>query len=442
MKKLLYLIVYFLSPLPIILTLYSSNPVRYGNFSAMFPMVLGSVAFTWLTWQFVISSRPKFIEKHFGMDRMYRFHGWMAIFAIIIAISHKLLEYEGTFATTLGEIALYIFIGVSGLTLVLMVDSIIAKWGIIKWIRKQLKPLKILQRRNYVILHNITIVALVMIFVHVLLSTSAKQFLSVRLIYITYFSLGAGFYLIHRLFFAKPKGIQRFIVHDVIQESPVTWTLHLRQEKNQAVEYLPGQFGFFRFFGENIPTEEHPFSISSGAVNKEFLTVTIKELGDFTSQIKKIKKGDRAVLDGPYGKFSYISYPNERETVLVAGGVGITPVLSMLRYMSEFDRERKVMLLWGINTKEDMICKEELQMIQKKMKGLSVLPVLSGQEEWDGLTGRVTADLIDTKIKELGLRAETAGIYLCGPPPMMDSIISGLKKKEKKYNLHFEKFSL
>ena len=205
---------------------------------------------------------------------------------------------------------------------------------------------------------------------------------------------------------------------------------------------MPGQFGFFRFFGENIPTEEHPFSISSGAVNKEFLTVTIKELGDFTSQVKKIKKGDRAVLDGPYGKFSYINYPNERETVLVAGGVGITPVLSMLRYMSEFDRERKIMLLWGINTKEDMICKEELQMIQKKMKGLSVLPVLSGQEEWDGLTGRVTADLIDTKIKELGIRAETVGIYLCGPPPMMDSIISGLKKKEKKYNLHFEKFSL
>ena len=442
-KKYLYLIIYFLSPIPIGVTLYNSDPLRYGTIQGLLPMLLGSFAFTWLTWQFVISARPKFIERHFGMDKLYRFHGWMAVTAILAAFVHKLLEYEGTFATTLGETALYIFAGIAGITFLLMVDSIFLKIPLVKWIRKTLKPIKILHRRNFVLLHNLTILALILIFVHVMLSSSAQQYVAVRLIYITYFIVGLSFYLIHRIFFAKPKEKQRYHVSEITQESPVMWTLKLENEKGHRNNYLPGQFGFFRFFGKNIPTEEHPFSISSGDITKNYLTVTIKELGDFTAQIKNIKKGDRAVFDGPYGKFSYLNYPQEKESVLVAGGVGITPILSMLRHMSEFDSDRKVLLLWGVNTKSDLICESEMNEIQKKMKNLEVVPVLSGKDEWNGLTGWVNSELVEAQIQKKKFNNDSAGIYVCGPPPMMDGIVSGLRRKDsKKYRIHFEKFLL
>ena len=442
-KKLLYTFIYFLSPIPIILTLYNADPVKYGIPEVLIPMIFGAVAFSWLSWQFVVSARPKFLEKEFGMAKLYGFHGIMAVIAIAAVLIHKLLEKEGTFATDIGGLAVAIFAGISAVTLILMVDSKLIKLKIVRTLRDILKPVKVLHRQNYLILHNFTILGLILMFIHVMLSSAAQQFLSVRLIYITYFTVGLVFYIVHRIFFAKPRARQRFQVIDVIEESPVMWTIKLKNEKGHEVKYLPGQFGFFRFFGENVSSEKHPFSISSGGVVKEQMAVTIKNLGDFTSKVSNIKRGDKAIFDGPFGKFSYLNFPREKETVLVAGGVGITPMLSMLRYMAEFDQDRKVLLVWGARTESDLICKEEIEEIKKKMKFLSVVPVVGEKNEWKGIIGRVSPDLIQKYMKENKFEAKHSGIYICGPPPMMDSIVQGLKNSNSdKFILHFEKFSL
>jgi len=137
MRKFLFTVVYFLSPFLLIFTLYSSNPAKYADVRLLMSMVIASMAYTWLTWQFVLSARPKFIETAFGMDKLYRVHGLMAIISLAIAAIHASVNEEilgESFMTTIGSGALAIFIVISAVTLLLMVTSVITGFAPVKLI--------------------------------------------------------------------------------------------------------------------------------------------------------------------------------------------------------------------------------------------------------------------------------------------------------------------
>ena len=97
------------------------------------------------------------------------------------------------------------------------------------------------------------------------------------------------------------------------------------------MSFRPGQFGFLSLRLNGRWQMWHPFSISS-ADTDETLSLTIKSLGDFTQRVPEVKEGDRVKLDLPYGAFSIDSFHSEKY-VLIAGGVGITPICCMLRAM-------------------------------------------------------------------------------------------------------------
>ena len=144
-KKILFLVVYFLSPMLPVVAIYNSNPSYFGA-SGFLPMILGAVAFTWLNIQLILSARVKMIEACFSLDWLYKFHGIMAIVAIILALIHKLkLEevFDESFQTKLGSIAIFIFIAASALALVFMIDTVVALIKPLKIIRKFAKKLEV-----------------------------------------------------------------------------------------------------------------------------------------------------------------------------------------------------------------------------------------------------------------------------------------------------------
>ena len=443
MKKAIFFLLYFLSPILPIAAIYLSNPGYYGG-SGLIPMVLGASAFTWLNAQLIISARPKLIESTFGLDRIFRFHSLMPVIAIIAAFVHKLIKgdsFEESLKTQLGDAAIVIFIVVSVLALVFMIDTVV------RWI----KPLGIV--RQYAIkllvgkyniqklLHNAVVAAVILVFIHVMLSYSARNAF-VKTVYIAYFAASVGFYLYHkvvmRYFLSK-----KYIVGKITEESGSMVTITLKPESGKVGRYLPGQFGFIRIQGDGISGEEHPFSLTSEPTNTDTISMTIKNLGDWTADVQKIRPGSKARLTGPYGRFSPLLYPADKAVVLIAGGVGITPMLSILRYFHKKDKDRKVILFWGINNRNELIFPDEFAAFGRDMKNFTLVPVVAREADYEGEKGYITHEILERVMKDNNTDLRDAQYFICGPAVMQKNVIKGLKSNgiSRKY-IHFESFSL
>ena len=443
MRKILFFLLYFLSPILPIAAIYLSNPGYYGA-AGFVPMVLGATAFTWLSAQLVISARPKLIESVFGLDRIYRFHSSMPVIAIVTAFVHKLLKgetFEESFKTQLGDAALIIFIIASVLGLLFLIDTLTQKIKPLMYARNIAKNAYIGKYNIQKILHNVMVIAVILVFVHVMLSYSAKNTL-VMSIYIAYFGIAMGFYLYNKVimrYFLSHK----FIVESVTTDSASMRTITMTPVNKKIFQYLPGQFGFIRIQGDGISGEEHPFSLTSEPTNKESISMTIKNLGDWTTDIQLIKPGSRAFVTAPYGRFSPLLYPKDKAVVMIAGGVGITPMLSILRYFYKNDKDRKVMLFWGINKMNEMIAPDEFMDFQHSMKNFTLVPVVARQEDYDGEKGFITPDLLERVIGNYIGSMQDAQYYICGPAIMQSKVIKGLRSKGiSKKHIHFESFSL
>ena len=119
----------------------------------------------------------------------------------------------------------------------------------------------------------------------------------------------------------------------------------------------------------------HPFSFSSSAEAADGrVAMSIRKLGDFTSAIHKVPVGQRVYLDGPYGAFT-IGNPADMH-VLIAGGVGITPMMSMIRTLADHGDKRPVILLYGSKDWESITFREELEALKARLD-LTVVHVLS-----------------------------------------------------------------
>lgn len=143
---------------------------------------------------------------------------------------------------------------------------------------------------------------------------------------------------------------------------------------------------------------EHPFSMSSNGDDLERIEFSIKALGDFTNTIKDVPSGTKAFLDGPYGVFTTDRYEDSAGFVLIAGGIGITPMMSMLVTAANRKDERPYLLIYASKKWEDITYREELEQLQQKLD-LKVLHVLrEPPEDWSGKKGYVDKQLLERYI--------------------------------------------
>lgn len=132
----------------------------------------------------------------------------------------------------------------------------------------------------------------------------------------------------------------------VRQERGDTTTLLMQPEGHPGFRFSPGQFGWLTVWGSPFSLTGHPFSFSSSAeVADGQVEMSIRNLGDFTSTIATLQVGQRVYLDGPYGAFTLGKQADLR--VLIAGGVGITPMISMIRTLADRGDRQPLMLIYG-----------------------------------------------------------------------------------------------
>jgi predicted ferric reductase len=211
----------------------------------------------------------------------------------------------------------------------------------------------------------------------------------------------------------------------VASEAPKVWTLTLEPPVNRSLQYAPGQFQFLRPHCSSVLAEEHPFSIASSPSPGGRISLTIKECGDFTATIGQMKPGDLVAVHGPFGRFSHVFHPNGDVLVFVAAGIGITPFMSMLRYMHDRRERRPVLLVYANRDAADIVFRSELAEIESSgFPALATIHILSRPSGgWVGPTGRLDV----ASLRRLCGGFSGKAFFLCCPPPMASGLIRGLR---------------
>jgi predicted ferric reductase len=201
-----------------------------------------------------------------------------------------------------------------------------------------------------------------------------------------------------------------------------TTTLVMAPDGHAGFRFTPGQFGWLTLWQGPFRITGHPFSFSSSAeAPGGQVAMTIRNLGDFTARVSSAQVGQRVWLDGPYGAFT-LGQPADMH-VLIAGGIGITPMMSMLRTLADRGDKRPAMLFYGAKDWESVTFREEIEALRSKLDLRLVFVLASPPPDWSGETGRIDAALLARHLPPPYAEHE---YFICGPNPMMDAVEAAL----------------
>ena len=231
-----------------------------------------------------------------------------------------------------------------------------------------------------------------------------------------------------------------YSVVDVRRERGSSWTVTVKPVGHSGLTFSAGQFAWLTLRASPFRAKEHPFSIASSAADKRSLEFTVKELGDFTRTIKDVKVGDVAYVDGPRGVFTCDHYRRAPSFVFIAGGIGIAPIMSMLRTLADRRDPRPLRLIYGNRRWEDVVFREEIERLGSRLD-LSVVHVLQEPPvDWLGLTGVLSEEVVRAA---LPASINDMIFFVCGPKPMSDSVQRTLHKLGVPlYRVHCELFDM
>ncbi len=211
-------------------------------------------------------------------------------------------------------------------------------------------------------------------------------------------------------------------VGSIITETPTVKTFRLRPAGKSSLPFtfVPGQFlnVAFSIGGARM---NRSYSISSSPTQRDYVDLTIRRepRGAVSRHINDLLAvGDEIETGGPVGRFTFAGTEAD-SIVLIAGGVGITPMLSISRYLTEVAWPGEIFLIYTCRTPADFIFRSELAALQRVNAKLHVTVTMSRPEgtKWEGPRGRLTKELLTETVPNLPSRR----VHLCGPPTMMDS---------------------
>lgn len=226
--------------------------------------------------------------------------------------------------------------------------------------------------------------------------------------------------------------MHKYIVQGVDQITPTTLLLTLKSKQDGSpFAFQPGQYAVINFYKKYRPSVVRCFSIVSSPTEQEILQFSMRTKGRFTKALTRLKPGDNVDVRGPYGGFVF-STERDSRAVFLAGGIGITPFMSMVRYAAVTQAPNKIDLIYSCQTQDDVPFGEELKHLQQINPNFHVTFVI-GQGPVDKFAGFQTAQgRISPELLAQFSNSETIVkpvFFICGPPPFMKAVASTLKSQ-------------
>lgn len=233
-------------------------------------------------------------------------------------------------------------------------------------------------------------------------------------------------------------------VAQIFEETPVVKTFRLVEPSGGKFpfSYLPGQFITVTIAPEGLPVKRS-YTIASAPTRRDSCEITVKreQHGTVSAYLHdRVHEGELLQFTGPSGAFTFTG-EEAASVVLIAGGVGVTPMMSAIRYLTDRSWHGEIFFLFGCYSEPNIIYREEIEYLQKRHPNLHVTILLekpvTNDAESQYLTGRITKEILAVRVPEIASRR----IHICGPPPMLDAVKASLLELDvPKENIKTEVF--
>lgn len=410
--------------------------------------ITGLMAEFFILVELVLIGRITFVEQLFGFDKMNKIHRWIGYGILSFFILHPLLVVTGyaqrNGVTTIDQFVTFLNLGeyLRGIIgFLLFFVAIAISFPIIR---------KKLRYETWYFTHLVMYVAIVLVLGHQSFADSQTMLVEPVLKGFTlsgdvsegnllyyWFVLNYGIIALVLFYrFVRPLYLfykHSFYIEKIVRETADVQSIYITGKDIQIFNFQSGQYANLTFLQKGL-WFTHPFSFSCGP-NGKYLRFSIKSLGDFTSKISQFKVGTKVIIDGPMGLFVE-SQAKTNKFLLIAGGIGITPIRALVETLTQ--KNKDIVLIYATKDVNDIAFKKELEELSNAHHF-----VISQVIECDDGTvkcekGRVDKEKIARLVPDF-LERDT---YVCGPAPMMKSVVKDLQElKVPNEQIHFEKFS-
>jgi predicted ferric reductase len=371
------------------------------------------------------------VERGVGADRLARWHAMGGRYVVSLVVAHGLLITWGYAVSAHTSV-----VGQTKTLLLSYPDVLMASVGGLLLVAVGITSARAARRRmryeTWYYLHFYTYLAVALAFSHQF-STGA-EFMhnqAARVVWGGMYAVVAAAILWYRFLTPIRQAVRHQMrVSAIHRDSADTVTLVLSGRHLDELRAESGQFFRWRFLARGLWWASSPYSLSA-APRADRLRITVKALGDHSAALARVRPGTRVIAEGPYGALT-AALRRRRKVLLIAGGVGITPLRALFETIPAGPGE--LTLLYRASEDRDILFRRELEKLAARRS--ATVRFLVGRRAdlgWDPLS----ADALAVNIPDL----RSHDVYLCGPPEMTTALRTALSAAGVPRNqVHSESF--
>jgi predicted ferric reductase len=397
---------------------------------------LGIVALAMMALQFFSSGRFRRLTGRIGIDRSIAFHRWAARILLIAVILHPLLYTVPTFLADPAR-------GMDRLGMMFLGER--ARTGLIAWLAViAIVALAVLRDRIRLPyeawrgLHALLgVVALGFGVAHALAVGTYASAAMMQAYWYGLTALALATLIVVHVWRGLSFRRDPWRLVSNIEKARGLWELTFRRGNGRPFPYRAGQFVWLATAPRRHTLFDHPFSIASSPRERD-LRLIIKEAGDYTNHIGELAPDTLAGIDGPHGAFT-VDDKDADAILLLAGGVGIAPIMGLLRDFARSGETRPIRVIVAAGTHDRLVGRAEIEAMRDSLDLKAWFVLEDPPADWNGESGIVDEALLERAIA--GLRPARTLSMACGPTAFMtstaDTLINlGLEPD----NVHYERF--
>lgn len=380
------------------------------------------VGFAGLLLEFLLSGRFRVLTNPVGMDALMRFHQFSGHVVLVLLLAHPLLY--ALFPVQTGLIDGRI-VEPTGGGLVAAITGFLAWFGLLALVFTAVfHDQMALDYERWRLGHGLGAAAVALLgLAHTLAAGGAASAPGVQAFWVGGVVIALASLLhVHGL---KPwlKRRHPWRVTRVTRLAPKIHELVIEPDGHAGLDFRAGQFVWLRIANSPWGIREHPFSIASAPGDGPALRFVIKENGDYTGTIGSIEPGARAWVDGPYGRFGRLD-DDARGLVFLAGGVGLAPILGLLRDRLHHGDRRPMRLIHACRWRRDLVLEQELAELQQRLELEVVRVVDEDDRPADAVPGPLDRERLERTLPPV--ERDAIACAICAPPGMIDAMETAL----------------